>query len=128
MGRGYYRHRRGSLVGDTASAMLRISWRGALLIGIAGSIIFSLLLPWFLQSILTSQQSQAGPTGAFDLATVLEQVIEHRQHWAEHLGEVFLWLGILVAGLKLLAGNLKSCRHQPGLPGFLARLLARWSD
>ncbi|MBV7435906.1 hypothetical protein [Aeromonas sp. sif2416] len=122
MGRGYYRRRRGSLVGDAASAMLRISWQGALLIGIAGSIIFSLLLPWFLQSILASQQSQAGPT------TVLEQVIEHRQHWAERLGEVFLWLGILVAGLKLLAGNLESCRHQPGLPGFLARLLARWSD
>ncbi|WP_346815480.1 hypothetical protein [Aeromonas hydrophila] len=127
MARRSYRRRRNSLVGDTASTMLRISWKRTLLLGITGFIIFSLLVPWFMQSLIASQ-SQATPNGTFNLTPLLDQLIGRRLHWAERLGEILLWLGILVAGLKLLAGNLENYYHQPGLLGFIARLLARWND
>lgn len=127
MARRYYRRRRGSLVSDTASTMLRISWLGALMLGVAGFIIFSLLVPWFLQSLLASQQHAVSP-GTLNPAPLLDQVFGRRLHWVEKFGEVLLWLGVVVAALKLLLGNLTSYYHHPGLLGFLARLLARWSD
>ncbi|MFM4741951.1 hypothetical protein ACEUDZ_20695 [Aeromonas veronii] len=127
MARRYYRRKRSSLVSDTASTMLRISWLGALILGVAGFIIFSLLVPWFLQSLLASQQHTVSP-GTFDPNPLLDQVFGRRLHWAERLGEILLWLGVVVAALKLFLGNLANYYHHLGLLGFLARLLARWSD
>ncbi|WP_429114607.1 hypothetical protein [Aeromonas veronii] len=127
MARRYYRRKRSSLVSDTASTMLRSSWLGALILGVAGFIIFSLLVPWFLQSLQASQQHAVSP-GTFDPTPLLDQVFGRRLHWAERLGEILLWIGVVVAALKLFLGNLANYYHHPGLLGFLARLLARWSD
>ncbi len=125
MGRRYYRRRNQSLITDTASTMLMSSWWGALMLGLIGYVLFYWLLPaWIISKIQEIPQLTAG----LDLRTMAFQAVARRLHWSEFVGMAFLWLGLLIAGIKLLATELEPSQHHSGLLGFLARLLARWSD
>ncbi|MFQ2605637.1 hypothetical protein [Aeromonas caviae] len=125
MGRRYYRRRNQSLIADTASTMLMSSWWGALLLGLIGFGLFYWLLPaWIISKI----QELPKLTTGIDIRTMVFQAVARRLHWSEFIGMALLWLGLLISSLKLLATELEPSQHHSGLLGFLARLLARWSD
>ncbi|HAU4887221.1 hypothetical protein [Aeromonas hydrophila] len=125
MGRRYYRRRNQSLITETVSTMLMSSWWASLLLGLIGFGLFYWLLPaWIISKIQDIPQLTAG----LDIRTMAFQAVARRLHWSELIGLTFLWLGVLIASLKLLVTKLEPSQHNPGWLGFLSRLLARWSD
>lgn len=123
MPRRRYRRKRstaGSLLSDTAYAANRISWQGALILGLAQFVVFYWLLPEWINHQLNSLQNNM-------FRPLIEAVFARRVHWLQ-------WLAIslaLICGFFAIRNFLAADRlgrYGEKQVSFFSRLLSRWLD
>lgn len=105
---------------QTTHVANRLSWKGAVVLGVALFIVFYWLVPAWINHQLNSLQSNP-------YRPILEAAFARRVHWVQ-------WLGItlgLVCGffaLRNYFGAQPLGRNAERNVGFFSRLLARWLD
>lgn len=119
-----YRRRRksaaSSIIGDTVFIGSKLSWKGALILGVLSFIAFYFVVPEFLQAKLNDNANNS-------MYPMLEVLYGRRVHW-------FQWVGIACGLVGVFFSVRNYCYQSPagyrerGIVALMARILGRNID
>jgi nicotinamide riboside transporter PnuC len=123
MGYRYRRHKRSTsskALGDTSHIANRLSWRGALILGVVLFIVFYWLIPAWLDHLLTTMEGSR-------IRPAIEVLFARRIHWVEWLGVAMGLVCVFYAIYHYFTAQ-RLTRGGERRVGYLSRLLARFLD
>ena len=110
----------GSPVGDAAFIANRLSWRAALVFGVAGFTVFYWAVPWWVMHQVATLEGNR-------FQAVVASVLHRRVHYVQWLGIAVLIVCGTIAAWRYFTGRRLSTEAERGVT-FLSRLLGRRLD